>query len=65
LKFLYGSDSTSMLLRLSKLTAIKLGHGLIQLNGLILSSDFLQVFVKNRREILDIDSRYLLHTKKL
>jgi hypothetical protein len=65
LKFLYGSDSTSMLLRLRKLTAIKLGHGLIQLNGLILSSDFLQVFVKNRREILDIDSRYLLHTKKL
>jgi hypothetical protein len=65
LKFLYGSDSTSMLLRLRELTAIKLGHGLIQLNGLILSSDFLQVFVKNRREILDIDSRYLLHTKKL
>lgn len=65
LKFLYGSDSTSMLLRLMKLTAIKLGHSFVQLYGLILSSDFLQVFVENRREILDIDSGYLLHTKKL
>lgn len=65
LKFLYGSDNTSMLLRLMKLTAIKLGHSLVKLYGLILSSDFLQVFVENRREILDIYSGYLLHTKKL
>jgi hypothetical protein len=61
LKFLYGSDSTSMVLRLSKLTAIKLGHGIVQLYGLILSSDFLQVLFKDRHEILNIDSRYLLH----
>jgi hypothetical protein len=62
LKFLYGSDSTSIIIRLRKLTAIKLGHGIVQLNGLILSSDFLQVFVKDRREILDVNSGYLLHT---
>jgi hypothetical protein len=41
LKFLYGSDSTSMVLSLRKLTAIKLGHGIVQLYGLILSSHFL------------------------
>ena len=61
LKFLYGSDSTSMVLCLWKLTAIKLGHGIVQLYGLILSSDFLLVLVKDRREILNVDSRYLLH----
>lgn len=41
LKFLYGSERTSTELRLRKVTAIKLGHGFVQLNGLILFSDFL------------------------
>ena len=62
LKFLYGSDRTSIIIRRSKLTAIKLRHGVVQLNGLILSYDFLQVFVKDRHEIPNVDSGYLLHT---